>query len=85
MTAKIASKTRVYRDMKKFLNEVTYIIKDFPKDQRYVVGDRIERTAIDSLHIIARVYMGKDLKTRINDMVELQSSLELLNTLIESV
>ena len=47
MAAKIASKTRVYRDMKKFLNEVIYIIKDFPKDQRYVVGDRIERTAID--------------------------------------
>lgn len=83
MTAKIASKTRVYRDMKKFLNEVIYIIKDFPKEQRYVVGDRIERTAIDSLHIIARVYMGKDLKTRIADMVELQSNLELLNTLIE--
>ena len=83
MTAKIASKTRVYRDMKKFLNEVIYIIKDFPKEQRYVVGDRIERTAIDSLHVIARVYMGKDLKMRIADMVELQSNLELLNTLIE--
>lgn len=69
--------------MKKFLNEVIYIIKDFPKEQRYVVGDRIERTAIDSLHIIARVYMGKELKTRIADMVELQSNLELLNTLIE--
>lgn len=69
MTAKIASNTRVYRDMKKFLNEVIYIIKDFPKEQRYVVGDRIERTAIDSLYIIARVYMGKDFKTRIADMV----------------
>ena len=65
------------------MNEVIYIIKDFPKEQRYVVGDRIERTAIDSLHIIARVYMGKDLKMRIADMVELQSNLELLNTLIE--
>ena len=83
MTAKIASKTRVYRDMKKFLNEVIYIIKDFPKEQRYVVGDRIESTAIDSLHIIARVYMGKDLNIRIADTVELQSNLELLNTLIE--
>ena len=85
MTAKIASKTRVYRDMKKFLNEVIYIIKDFPKEQRYVVGDRIARTAIDSLHIIARVYMGNDLKMRITDMVELQSNLELLNTLIEKI
>lgn len=56
MTAKIASKTRIYRDMKKFLNEVIYIIKDFPKDQRFAVGDRIERTAIDSLHTIAKVY-----------------------------
>ena len=28
MTAKIESKTRIYRDMKKFLNEVIYIIKD---------------------------------------------------------
>ncbi len=83
MTAKIASKTRIYRDMKKFLNEVIYIIKDFPKEQRFVVGDRIERTAIDSLHIIAKVYMGRDLKERIANMVELQSNLELLNTLIE--
>lgn len=80
MTAKIASKTEIYRKTKKFLNEVIYIIKDFPKGQRYVVGDRIERTAIDSLHII---YMGRDLEARIADMVELQSNLELLNTLIE--
>ena len=65
MTAKIASKTEIYRKTKKFLNEVIYIIKDFPKEQRYVVGDRIERTAIDSLHIIARVYMGRDLEARI--------------------
>lgn len=39
MTAKIASKTEIYRKTKKFLNEVIYIIKDFPKEQRYVVGD----------------------------------------------
>lgn len=83
MTAKIASKTEIYRKTKKFLNEVIYIIKDFPKEQRYVVGDRIERATIDSLHIIARVYMGRDLEARIADMVELQSNLELLNTLIE--
>lgn len=44
--AKIASETRIYRETKKFLNEVIYVIKDFPKEQRYVVGDRIERTAI---------------------------------------
>lgn len=81
--AKIASETRIYRETKKFLNEVIYVIKDFPKEQRYVVGDRIERTAIDSLHIIARVYMGRNLKERIADMTELQSNLELLNTLIE--
>lgn len=83
MTAKIASKTRIYRDMRKFLNDMLYVVKDFPKSQRFIIGDRLERTAIDSLHIIARVYMGKDLKTRIADMVELQSNLELLNTLIE--
>ena len=29
--------------------------------------------------------MGKDLKMRIADMVELQSNLELLNTLIEKI
>lgn len=52
--AKIASETRIYRETKKFLNEVIYVIKDFPKEQRYVVGDRIERTAIDSLHITLR-------------------------------
>ena len=81
--AKIASETRIYRETKKFLNEVIYVIKDFPKEQRYVVGDRIERTAINSLHIIAKVYMERNLKVRIADMTELQSNLELLNTLIE--
>ena len=60
-----------------------YVIKDFPREQRYVVGDRIERTAIESLHIIARVYIGRNLKARIAEMTELQSNLELLNTLIE--
>lgn len=81
--AKIASETRIYRETKKFLNEVIYVIKDFPKEQRYVVGDRIERTAINSLHIIAKVYMGRNLNERIADMTELPSNLELLNTLIE--
>lgn len=81
--AKIASETRIYRETKKFLNEVIYVIKDFPKEQRYVVGDRIERTAINSLHIIAKVYMERNLKVRIAEMTELQSNLELLNTLIE--
>lgn len=81
--AKIASETRIYRETKKFLNEVIYVIKDFPKEQRYVVGDRIERTAINSLHIIAKVYMERNLRVRIADMTELQSNLELLNTLIE--
>lgn len=81
--AKIASETRIYRETKKFLNEVIYVIKDFPREQRYVVGDRIERTAIESLHIIARVYIGRNLKARIAEMTELQSNLELLNTLIE--
>ena len=52
--AKIASETRIYREAKKFLNEVIYVIKDFPKEQRYVVGDRIERTAINSLYITLR-------------------------------
>lgn len=81
--AKIASETRIYRETKKFLNEVIYVIKDFPKEQRYVVGDRIERTAINSLHIIAKVYMERNLMVRIAEMTELQSNLELLNTLIE--
>ena len=81
--AKIASETRIYRETKKFLNEVIYVIKDFPKEQRYVVGDRIERTAINSLHIIAKVYMERNIRVRIAEMTELQSNLELLNTLIE--
>ena len=81
--AKIASETRIYRETKKFLNEVIYVIKDFPKEQRYVVGDRIERTAINSLHIIAKVYMERNLRVRIAETTELQSNLELLNTLIE--
>jgi hypothetical protein len=81
--AKIASETRIYRETKKFLNEVIYVIKDFPKEQRYVVGDRIGRTAINSLHIIAKVYMERNLRVRIAEMTELQSNLELLNTLIE--
>lgn len=81
--AKIASETRIYRETKKFLNEVIYVIKDFPKEQRYVVGDRIERTAINSLHIITKVYMERNLRVRIAEMTELQSNLELLNTLIE--
>ncbi len=83
MSAKIASKTRVYRDVKRLLDEVLYIVKDFPKAQRFIIGDRIENAAIDSLHLIAKVYMGKDLKARIANMVELQSNLELINTLIE--
>lgn len=31
--AKIASETRIYRETKKFLNEVIYVIKDFRENR----------------------------------------------------
>lgn len=83
MAAKIASSTKIYRDSKEFLSKILYVVKDFPKTQRYIVGDRLERLAIDNLHLISEVYINRDLQLRISSMMKMQANIELLSTLLE--
>lgn len=82
-SAKVASSTKIYRDSKEFLSKVLLVVKDFPKAQRYIVGDRLESLAIDNLHLISEVYINRDLQLRVSYMMKMQSNIELLNTLLE--
>lgn len=59
------------------------VVKNFPKSQRYIVGDKLENLFIENLHLIARAYMMKNLVERINHLSRLQSNLEVIDTLIE--
>ena len=79
---KLASKTRIYLDVKAMLDMSIVIVKDFPKSQRPIFGDRLCNLLIDGLHHIARAYMLRDLSTRIEHLTQLQADLEIVGTLI---
>lgn len=83
MAQRIASKTRIFLDSKRLLGVMVDVVKNFPKSQRYIVGDRLENLLIENLHYIARAYMMKNLVERINHLTRLQSNLEVIDTLIE--
>lgn len=83
MAQRIASKTRIFLDSKRLLGVVVDVVKNFPKSQRYIVGDKLENLLIENLHYIARAYMMKNLVERINHLTRLQSNLEVVDTLIE--
>lgn len=83
MAQRLASKTRIYLDSKRMLGVMVDVVKNFPKSQRYIVGDKLENLLIENLHLIARAYMMKNLVERINHLSRLQSNLEVIDTLIE--
>lgn len=83
MAQRLASKTRIYLDSKRMLGVMVDVVKNFPKSQRYIVGDKLENLLIENLHLIARAYMMKNLVDRINHLSRLQSNLEVIDTLIE--
>lgn len=83
MAQRLASKTRIFLDSKRMLGVMVDVVKNFPKSQRYIVGDKLENLLIENLHLIARAYMMKNLAERINHLSRLQSNLEVIDTLIE--
>lgn len=83
MAQRLVSKTRIFLDSKRMLGVMVDVVKNFPKSQRYIVGDKLENLLIENLHLIARAYMMKNLAERINHLSRLQSNLEVIDTLIE--
>lgn len=83
MAQRLASKTRIFLDSKRMLGVMVDVVKNFPKSQRYIVGDKLENLLIENLHLIAKAYMMKNLAERINHLTRLQSNLEVIDTLIE--
>ena len=79
---KLASKTRIYLDVKAMLDIAVDVVRNFPKSQRPIFGDRICNLLIDALHHIARAYMLRDLTIRIEHLTQLQADLEIVETLI---
>lgn len=80
---KLASKTRIYLDTKQMLDITIGVVRNFPKTQRPVFGDRLCNMLIDSLNHIAKAYMLSDLNVRIEHLAQLQTNLEVISTLIE--
>ena len=62
---KLASETRIYLDVKQMLDITIGLVKNFPKTQRPIFGDRLCNMLIDSLNHIAKAYMLSDLTVRI--------------------
>lgn len=79
---KLASKTRIYLDVKQMLDITIGLVKNFPKTQRPIFGDRLCNMLIDSLNHIAKAYMLSDLAVRIEHLAQLQTNLEVITTLI---
>ena len=51
---RLASKTRIYLDVKQMLDITIGVVKNFPKSQRPIFGDRLCNMLIDSLNHIAK-------------------------------
>lgn len=79
---KLASKTRIYLDVKAMLDITIGVVRNFPKSQRPIFGDRLCNLLIDALQRIARAYMLRDLRVRIEHLTQLQADLEIVGTLI---
>lgn len=80
---KLASETRIYLDVKQMLDITIGLVKNFPKTQRPIFGDRLCNMLIDSLNHIAKAYMLSDLTVRIEHLAQLQTNLEVITTLID--
>lgn len=80
---KLASKTRIYIDTKQMLDITIGVVRNFPKSQRPIFGDRLCNMLIDSLNHIAKAYMLGDLNVRIEHLAQLQTDLEVISTLID--
>ena len=80
---KLASKTRIYLDVKQMLDIAIDVVRNFPKSQRPVFGDRLCNMLIHSLNHIANAYMLGDLNVRIEHLAQLQTNLEVISTLID--
>ena len=78
---KLASETRIYLDVKQMLDITIGLVKNFPKTQRPIFGDRLCNMLIDSLNHIAKAYMHSDLTVRIEHLAQLQTNLEAITTL----
>lgn len=59
------------------------VVRNFPKSQRPIFGDRLCNMLIDSLNHIAKAYMLSDLNVRIEHLAQLQTNLEVISTLID--
>ena len=77
---RLASKTRIYLDVKQMLDITIGVVKNFPKSQRPIFGDRLCNMLIDSLNHIAKAYMLSDLSVRIKHLTQLQTDLEVVST-----
>lgn len=80
---RLASKTRIYLDVKQMLDITIGVVKNFPKSQRPIFGDRLCNMLIDSLNHIAKAYMLSNLSVRIEHLAQLQTDLEVISTLID--
>lgn len=80
---RLASKTRIYLDVKQMLDITIGVVKNFPKSQRPIFGDRLCNMLIDSLNHIAKAYTLSDLSVRIKHLAQLQTDLEVISTLID--
>jgi hypothetical protein len=79
---KLASKTRIYVDTRRLLDEMIDITVNFPRAYKYSIGSRMRDISITLLLCAAKAYMEKDLGVRIRALTDFQTSFEVLKTLV---
>lgn len=79
---KLVSSTRIYLDARRLMDEVLDITPNFPKSYKHTIGNRLHDLSVDVMHTIVRAYMTHDRQKRIDLLCELQSSYEILRTLL---
>ncbi len=79
---KLASRTRIYIDMRHLLDEILDITVNFPRAYKYTIGGKMHDISINLLLLVTKAYMEKPLSVRIGALTDFQVSFEVLKTLV---
>ena len=51
---------QIYKDASELIKRVFIIVKQFPRDYKYIIGTRIQNTALDCIDLIYRASRHKN-------------------------
>lgn len=80
--SKLVSNTQIYLDCRKLLDIILDITPNFPRAYKFSIGNKMHDIGVALIAEISAAYLNRDRATRIQHLVNFQSELEVLKTLM---